>query len=340
MYLWFQKGAAWASKKGWENAQTLNRNEVKHIAIIRHGAIGDQVVTRVFINEARRFFPNATITLSLLNTHSYGAPIDMVDRVHTVEKKRNGKKTSFFERLKQIKSLGKQDIIFDLANTNMSKWICMLNTASLKIGFPYRSIENIFYHVTVKRSDMVLETETMLHQLYILGAKTLCPFDYGYPNYEVEKEKPYIVYFTSASNEGKTWPKGHFKELGKKMAIKFPNYRHIYLDGLHQHEKTDDIIKDLLVLSNIEKQEVLSYENAMEYLGKATMVICNDTGVRNMAIAVNTPTVGIFFNTIPYRYWPRDGLHEIAFGENHTIPNPEEVFEIIISHLGTIGGNR
>jgi ADP-heptose:LPS heptosyltransferase len=336
MYLWFQRGAAWASKRGWKNAQLLDRNEIKSIALIRHGAIGDQVLTRVFINEAKLFFPNAKITLSLVNTSSYGAPTDMVDNIHMVEKRHNGKKTSVIERLKQIKSLGKHDIIFDLAGTSLAKWICLLNDASLKIGFPYRSIERYIYDVTVKRSDMVLETENMLHQLYILGAKTKRPFDYGYPNYAREMEKPYVVYFTSASNEKKTWPKTYFIELGKKMAETFPEYRHVFLDGLHSHEKVDDIINELSSLNNIEKQEVLPYLEAMEYLGKASMVISNDTGVRNMAIAVNTPTVGIFFNTIPYRYWPRDGLHEIAFGEDHTIPTAQEVFDTAREHLNTL----
>jgi ADP-heptose:LPS heptosyltransferase len=340
MYLWFQRGAAWASKKGWKNAQILQREDVKKVAIIRHGAIGDQVLTRVFINEARRFFPNAKITLSMINTATYGAPIDMVDHIHMVEKTRDGKRTSAIERIRQIKSLGYQDIIFDLAATSMSKWICLLNKASLKLGFPYRDIEKyLYYDVTVKRSDLVLETETMLHQLCILGAKTARPLDYGFPSYEVDKENPYIVYFTSASNAGKTWPKEHFVELGKKMAVKFPTYRHIYLDGLHQHEKTDDIIKQLEDVKNIEKQELLPYEKAMEYLGKATMVISNDTGVRNMAISVNTPTVGIFFNTIPYRYWPRDGLHEIAFAADHIIPEVNFVLDIACEHLSKVRAN-
>jgi len=339
MHLWFQRNAAWASKKGWKNAKALDRNEVKKIAIIRHGAIGDQVVTRVFINEAKRFFPNAFITLSLDNTRSYGAPVDMVDQVHMVDKKIDGKKTTFLSRYKQIKSLGKQDIIFDLAGTSLSKWICLFNDAKLKIGFPHRQFDNVFYDVTVKRSDLVLETENMLHLLEILGAKTQRPYDYGYPDYGVEKERPYVVYFTSASNEGKTWPKDHFIELGKMMAEAFPQYRHIFLDGLHQHEKVDDIVDSLGDFTNVEKQEVLAYEDAMKFLGKATMVVSNDTGVRNMAVSVNTPTVGIFFATVPYRYWPRDGLHEIAFSADRTIPETRFVYTTCALHLKNIEEN-
>lgn len=336
MDLWFQRGAAWASARGHKNASALDRHQVQKIAIIRHGAIGDQVVTRVFINEARRYFPNAQITLSLVNTHAYGAPTDMADVIHLVNKKLDGKRTSVIQRFKQIKTLGEQDIIFDLAGTSIAKWICLLNPVKLCIGYPYREIERFFYDVTVKRSDMVLETENMLHQLYILGAKTLRPFDYGYPDYGIEKEKPYIVYFTSASNGGKTWPMKHFITLGKQMAEKFPSYRHIFLDGLHPHEKVDPIIDALSEHSCVEKQEVLEYMDAMQFLGRAYMVISNDTGVRNMAVAVNTPTVGIFFATIPYRYWPREGLHEIAFSGKKEIPSAQEVYDVCAEHLKKI----
>ncbi|MDD3769136.1 MAG: glycosyltransferase family 9 protein [Sulfuricurvum sp.] len=336
MYLWFQRGAAWASKKGWKNALGLDRRDVQKITLIRHGAIGDQVLTRVFINEAREFFPNAKITLSLINTASYGAPIDLVDEVHVVEKTRNGKRTTYLERFKQIKSLGEQDIIFDLAATSMAKWICLLNKASLKIGFPYREIDRYLYDIVVKRSDLVLETETMLHQLCILGAKTSRPLNYGYPKYQTDEASPYILYFTSASNDGKKWPEKRFVELGRKMAARLPSYRHVFLDGVNPNEKVDGIVELLADLGNVERQEVLPYEEVMEYLGKASMVISNDTGVRNMAISVNTPTVGIFFNTIPFRYWPRDGLHEIAFGEDHTLPDPDDVMKIAIEHLNRV----
>jgi len=336
MDLWFQRGAAWASKKGCKKAEALDRQSVKNITVIRHGAIGDQVVTRVFIQEAKRFFPNAKITLSLVNTHAYGAPTDIVDSVHMVHKKIDGQKTSIMQRFKEIKSLKNQDIIFDLAGTSIAKWISLLCGAKLCIGYPYREIENIFYDVTVKRSDMVLETENMLHQLYILGAKTQRPFDYGYEDYGVEEENPYIVYFTSASNEGKTWPKEHFIALGEKMAEAYPQYQHRFLDGLHAHEKVDDIVASLSQYTNVAKQEVLAYEEAMRFLARAKMAISNDTGVRNMAVAVNTPTLGIFFATIPYRYWPRDGMHEIAFTGEKQIPTSEYVFEVSSHHLRKI----
>ena len=333
MNLWFQRGAAWASSKAKRNVKALNRKDIKKVAIIRHGAIGDQVLTRVFIKKAKEFFPNATITLSLIDTYSYGAPTDMADSVHIVYKKNNGKKSSFINRYKDIKSLGEHDIIFDLANTALSKWTCLLNKASLRIGFPHRDIEKFYYDITVKRSDMVFEAENMLHLLYILGAKISLSFDYGYEDYGLETEKPYIVYFTSASNEGKTWPKENFIKLGEKMAQNFSEYRHIFLDGLHEHEKCDDIIKVLNSYDNVEKQELLEYKEAMKFLSRASMVVSNDTGVRNMAISVKTPTVGMFFATVPYRYWPREEIHQIAYHSDGEIPSPDFVHQVCSKHI-------
>ena len=60
MKLWFNKGA-WASKKAEEKLSTLEPEQVKRIAVIRHAALGDMVLTRPFLNELRRCFPNARI---------------------------------------------------------------------------------------------------------------------------------------------------------------------------------------------------------------------------------------------------------------------------------------
>ncbi|MBD3797958.1 MAG: lipopolysaccharide heptosyltransferase family protein, partial [Campylobacterales bacterium] len=61
----FRRGSAFASKKAREYLATISPSDVKNIAVIRHAAIGDFVVTRPFLIELRKFFPNAKITLSV-----------------------------------------------------------------------------------------------------------------------------------------------------------------------------------------------------------------------------------------------------------------------------------
>jgi len=60
MRLWFAKGA-WASKAARERIKDIIPEQVHSIAIIRHAALGDMVLTRPFILECRRHFPNAKL---------------------------------------------------------------------------------------------------------------------------------------------------------------------------------------------------------------------------------------------------------------------------------------
>lgn len=332
MFLWAREKGGYSTKKARLIADKMTHDTVEKIAIIRHGAIGDLVVTRPLILELREIFPNALLTLSLVDHYQYGAPIDLVDRVHVVHKKKNGKKTTFLERIQEMKSLGEQDIIMDLADDALSMWTVLFNKAKLKMGFPHREYRRLFFNIVLARSDFVLETENMLHFASVFGARAKHPLDYGFPYYERETENPYIVYFTSASTQHKCWPKNHFIELIRMMSKFYPDYAHIIMDGVKEDEKVDDMVDALKDCPNVAKQELLDLDKVFDYLGKASMVISNDTGVRNMAIVVNTPTVGIFFATGAFRYWPRNGLHEAVFTLNATVPEVSNVFEHCVEH--------
>ena len=333
MKLWYEKGA-WASKKAKKVAESLSPELVRSIVIIRHAAIGDMMILRPFLIQARAFFPNAEITLSIINTYSYGAPIDLVDHIHIVDKKINGKKTSFFSRLKQIKELGEYDLLFDMADTATSGMVVWFTSAKLKIGFPYRRFKNsIFFDVSLLRSDLVPEVESLLHMLHILGARKQVFLDYGYQPVEIKESR--IIYFMGASMAKKQWPKTSFSQLIQKMATSYPQYEHVMLEGIKEDEKVDDILLALQGYSNIRKMEALPLEQMMPYLSESKVVVCNDTGIRNMAIAVETATVGIFFFTVPYRYLSKPQMHMAVFNPEGTLPSVEAVFEMtqkLINH--------
>ncbi|MDD2266017.1 glycosyltransferase family 9 protein [Sulfuricurvum sp.] len=329
MKLWFEKGA-WASKQGIKSAGRMSPESVKSIVVIRHAAIGDMMVLRPFLIQTRSFFPNATITLSIVNTYSYGAPVDLVDRIHVVDKKIEGKKTSFFSRLKQIRELEEHDILFDMADTASSAMVSFFAKAVLKIGFPYRRFKNfLFFDVSVLRSDLVPEMEILLHMLHILGAPKEAKIDYGYK--VSEKKESRIIYFMGASVPSKQWPKESFSVLIRKMAQAYPEHEHILLEGIGANEKVDDTVSVLADLPNVSKLSALPLEEMIAYLGSSQTVVCNDTGIRNMAIAAETATVGIFFSTVPYRYLPNPQIHTAVFNSDGSIPSVDNVFEALQS---------
>jgi ADP-heptose:LPS heptosyltransferase len=325
MKFWFTKGA-WASKKARRVIKTISRDQIKKIAVIRHAALGDMVLTRAFLVEAGKAFPNAKITLSIVNNYTRGCPNDLVDRVHVVHSK--GDPASLLNRIKRLKELGAQDIIFDLAITNRSMKTCMLNKATLKIGFPYRSLQaRLVYDVATCRSDLNFEVNDMLNQLHIFGVTTSYPHDYSMPGTALRRSRPYIIYFTGASAKYKCWPAKCFSDLIKRMHTAYPGHDHLVLEGMldWEKEKARAVIEPLNGSVNTGSIQANTIEDTTDLLMGADLVVSNDTGIRHVAIVSGTPTVGIFF-VDPFRYWPRYDIHEIALPDEDGSPEVDEVY--------------
>lgn len=323
-HLWCEKGAYY-TKKARAFCRALNRNDIKKITVIRHAAFGDQVITRPFLVELRRFFPNASITLSLIDNYTYAAPTDLVDNVHIISRKN----MSLAEKIKQINALGEQDIIFDLANTSRSHFLTLLTKAKIKIGFPYKPIhQRLIYDIAILRSDFHPEVECMLAMLNFFGCVPEYPLNFAYPDHRqiADSKQPYIVYFTGASVESKRYPDQLFKKLITQACDDFPNFQHVLLEGINANEKGQYFTDLTKAHPNFRIQPALSLEELTPFIAKAQHVIGNDSGIRNLAIATHTPTIGIFMSTVPFRYWPRyEPGHVVIANPNGEMPIPSQI---------------
>ena len=314
MKFWFGRGA-WASKRAHQTAAEMDLGTVKKIAVIRHAALGDMLLVRPFLIELRKAFPNADITLCVVSNYTRGLPEDLIDRVHIVAAK--GSKLTLGQQLAEHKSLGPQDIIFDLAVTNRSMKTCVLNKAKLKIGFPYNPIQaRLVYDVATPRTDLNFELSDMLMMLNIFGIKTAYPHRFNLPGEALQRDKPYLIYFPGASSLDKCWPAAHFSELMRDLASRYPNHEHLVLEGIQTWEKADPILGGLKDIDNVGFIVADNIDDTTKVIKGAELVVSNDTGIRHLAIAADTPTVGIFFRD-PFRYWPRYEIHDIA------IPDPD-----------------
>jgi len=336
-HLWFEKGAN-ANKKGrFFVANNFIPSKIEKIAVIRHAALGDQVITRPFLIELRKFFPNAKITLSAISHYQYGMPDDLTDRLHITHGKDQKKTVSLKEKFTNMKELGEQDIIFDLAATNRSYWLMALTKAKLKIGFPYKPwVAKALYDISVFRSDFTAELEVMLDMLRVLGHNPVYPLDFAYPSYLIGKseDKKKIVYFNGASQQRKMYPSDQMRELMINASEQLPDYQHIFLEGVSTNEKCKQL-GDLSAYKNILVQEVMQLSELTTYLSEARCVVSTDTGIRNLAIATHTPTIGIFYATVPFRYTPLYMKHKIVMNSDSTIPTPKQVLDTILSEIKT-----
>ncbi|MCW8885971.1 MAG: lipopolysaccharide heptosyltransferase family protein, partial [Motiliproteus sp.] len=259
MKLWFERGA-WASRKGRKAAAALQPEAVRKIAVIRHAALGDMVIARPFLLELRRFFPNAEITLSLTSNYTYGAPEDLVDRVHTVygQDQRDIPKR---EQIRRAKELGEQDIIFDLAATARSFHVTTLNKAKLKVGFPYKRVQNyLYYDIGILRTDFRFEGEILLDFLHIFGHRCEYPLNFTLPQFHANNSKQRIVYFFGASTAEKCYPEEKMIAVIAQLAKDLPNHQHIVLEGIKADEKADHILEQLSEFTNVSNQSTLDLD--------------------------------------------------------------------------------
>ena len=337
MRFWFGNGA-WASKKARQKIQQIDPAEVRSIAVIRHAALGDMVLTRPFLIELRKQFPQATITLSLVSNYRRGAPEDLVDRLH-IAYGNDRRDVSIKEQIKKAKELGPQDLLFDLAATSRSFWLCALTKATLKVGYPYHRLQQyLFYDLTVPRSDMRFEAEAMLDALNAIGIKTAFPLQFDLPGDIYRSERGYVVYFTSASAPHKCWPDDYFAQLIQRLAEQYPTLDHIVLEGVRPEESVADLLQVIGPQSNVASSQLDTVEETISFIKGASLVVSNDTGIRHLAIAASTPSLGLFFATdpiiaTPFRYWPRFDQHEIALRLDGQWPEVDEVLPLAIRLL-------
>ena len=342
MHLWFGKGG-WASKKARQQLKQLQPADIKSIAVIRHAALGDMLLTRPFLVECRRLYPNASITLSVTSNYQRGTPEDLIDRVHVVHGS-DQRKVGVVQQLKKYRELGQHDIIFDLAATPRSFWTCFLNKAKFKVGFPYGVFQRyIFYNIFIPRSDFRFEADNLLDMLNAMGAKTKWPLDFAFNVKPIEVEKDYILIFPSASTPTRCWERSKVIELVGKLASANPDLDIYLLAGRADWEKVDDIINALPEYKNVLAKECNDYGETLACIRTARLVVANDTGIRHMAIALSTPSVGIFFDesvngSTPFRYWPRYSLHEAVFTTDGKQPDVNDVFESITDLLQRVSG--
>lgn len=338
MKFWFRYGV-WKSKGAAKAVRKITREGIESIAVIRHAALGDMVLARSFLVEARKAFPNARVTLCLVSHYTRGAPVDLADRVHIVHGK-DQRDASLISRFRRIRELGHHDLIFDLAATNRSFFTCLLTPAILKLGFPYRAWQaRLFYDVAVCRSDLHFEVCDMLNMLHVFGVKTAYPHRYDMPGEPLQRDRPYMVYFAGASNRWKRWPDDRFSRLIRVMAADYPGHDHLVLEGIREGEKADAILQPLEDVRNAAAVRADTVEEATALVKGASLVISNDTGIRHLAIVSGIPTVGIFMSD-PYRYWPRYEIHDVVLPDVEGPPEVERVHASCVRLLAGTGTDR
>ncbi|WQW08174.1 lipopolysaccharide heptosyltransferase I [Helicobacter pylori] len=289
------------------------------IAIVRLSALGDIIVSAVFLAAIKECLPNAQIEwfvderFSAILEHS-----PYIDKLHPIALKSALKTLNPLKIFKLFKNLRayEYDIIIDMQGLVKSALITQMLKAPKKVGFDYASaregLSAFFYSqkVSIAYDEPILKRNfTLLSHALNLPKKEISEslssrskvFSYqDSPKIDalnLNKNKPKILFVLETSKINKTYPIERFKDL----ALMLENFQ-ICLLWHADEDKANALYgalknqRDVLLLPKLTLNEIKAL------LFKMDLIIGGDTGITHLAWALQKPSITLYGNTPMERF--------------------------------------
>ncbi len=289
------------------------------IAIVRLSALGDIIVSAVFLVLIKERFADAQIEWFV--DERFGAILEhspYIDKLHPIALKSTLTTFNPLKIFKLFKSLRayEYDIIIDMQGLVKSALITQTLKAPKKVGFDYASaregLSAFFYSqkVSIAYDEPILKRNfTLLSQALNLPKNEISEglssrfkvFSYqDSPKINalnLNQNKPKILFVLETSKINKTYPTERFKEL----ALALENFQICLL--WHADEKKATTLYhslknqcDTLLLPKLTLNEVKAL------LFKMDVIIGGDTGITHLAWALQKPSITLYGNTPMERF--------------------------------------
>ncbi|GAA6774616.1 lipopolysaccharide heptosyltransferase I [Helicobacter pylori] len=289
------------------------------IAIVRLSALGDIIVSAVFLALIKERFTNAQIEWFV--DERFGAILEhspYIDKLHPIALKSTLTTFNPLKIFKLFKSLRayEYDIVIDMQGLIKSALITQMLKAPKKVGFDYASaregLSAFFYSqkVSIAYNESILKRNfTLLSHALNLPKKEISEglnsrskvFSYqDSPKIDalnLNKNKPKILFVLETSKINKTYPIERFKEL----ALALENFQICLL--WHASEDKANVLYgalkdqcDALLLPKLTLNEVKAL------LFKMDLIIGGDTGITHLAWALQKPSITLYGNTPMERF--------------------------------------
>ncbi len=289
------------------------------IAIVRLSALGDIIVSAVFLVLIKERFTNAQIEWFV--DERFGAILEhspYIDKLHPIALKSTLTTFNPLKIFKLFKSLRayEYDIVIDMQGLVKSALITQMLKAPKKVGFDCTSaregLSAFFYSqkVSIAYNEPVLKRNfTLLSHALNLPKKEISEglssrskvFSYqDSPKIDalnLNKNKLKILFVLETSKINKTYPIEHFKEL----ALALENFQICLLWHASEDKATAlyGALKnqcDVLLLPKLTLNEVKAL------LFKMDLIIGGDTGITHLAWALQKPSITLYGNTPMERF--------------------------------------
>ncbi|GAA9180230.1 lipopolysaccharide heptosyltransferase I [Helicobacter pylori] len=289
------------------------------IAIVRLSALGDIIVSAVFLAAIKERFTNAQIEWFV--DERFGAILEhspYIDKLHPIALKSTLTTFNPLKIFKLFKSLRayEYDIVIDMQGLIKSALIAQMLKAPKKVGFDYASaregLSAFFYSQKVsiaydepilKRNFTLLSHALNLPKNEISESLSSRAKVFSYQDslkidaLNLNKNKPKILFVLETSKINKTYPIERFKEL----ALALENFQICLL--WHADEYKANALygalknqRDVLLLPKLTLNEVKAL------LFKMDLIIGGDTGITHLAWALQKPSITLYGNTPMERF--------------------------------------
>ncbi|MFP6032265.1 lipopolysaccharide heptosyltransferase I [Helicobacter pylori] len=293
------------------------------IAIVRLSALGDIIVSAVFLAAIKECLPNAQIEWFV--DERFGAILEhspYIDKLHPIALKSALKTFNPLKIFKLFKSLRayEYDIIIDMQGLVKSALITQMLKAPKKVGFDYASaregLSAFFYSqkVSIAYDEPILKRNFTLlsHALNLPQKEILKEISEGLSSrfkvfsyqdspkidaLNLNENKLKILFVLETSKINKTYPTERFKEL----ALALENFQ-ICLLWHADEDKANALYgalknqRDVLLLPKLTLNEVKAL------LFKMDLIIGGDTGITHLAWALQKASITLYGNTPMERF--------------------------------------
>lgn len=285
----------------------------KSICLIRTSAIGDTVHALCLMNILRQGFPQAHLTWVLQTL-----PYQMVryqpgiDRFITFERKSGLQDWISF--VGQIREQAFDLVIAPQASAKVS-FLTFLCRAELKLGFDWKRSREMHWWTTnlhIPPRPMQHVQDQFLEFAHFLGLEETFPsWDFSFTDQEIAWQqeffsqiaRPAVGLVIASAHPHKDWSAAGYARI-VDFVHQDLNMQPILIGGPSDREHT--MARDIVARSTCRPLVALEkpIRRTMLQLAGCRLVVAPDTGPLHIAVALNTPTVGLYGYSNPKRCGP------------------------------------
>ena len=312
--------------------------EYKNILIIKPSALGDVVTALPAVNALKRRYPDAKITW--LIRPEFARILDSapaVDQILIFDRKLTGKWWRSPKAFKSLKNLFSElknahfDLVIDLQGLFRTAFFALITGCNKRFGMKTAREGAAFFYTD--KIDLPTDSFHVVdHYLSIAaaaGASADNPdFAFSPPSSAIAAADNlltdsnitdrYIIFVPGAAHEIKCWPAQNFAQLADNLNKEFG--LPIVAVGTAGEKQIVENINSIANTNIIDLTGKTDLPALSAIMTKASLIVTNDTGPGNLAVAANAPMVMIFGPTNPIRLEPYKKADSVAAIDPHTRP--------------------